>query len=215
MVCASNRYGLAPGGQNLVMSVEPVGLETAVLEGTDLAISTPFWTFVDRADGLRIKANVHVVDGRLVCRALELSIEEGEIDRKLLHSLGLATMIRRAASHVGWRVGELPRDEGWSEGSRFDAGVIASEVRRQLRSIPLLGPRQLTDAFLEQVAITYRQAINDRSKTTWMPVAALQQSWFGEKTSAEEATARRWIAMARKRGFLEPTVKGRKGRITV
>jgi hypothetical protein len=194
-----------------MMSVEPIGFEMAVLEGTDLAISSTFNTEVHRKDGLRIKATVHVVGGRLICRALELSTEDGDIDRKVLHGLGLATMIRQAASHAAARVGIPTADEQWSEESRFDAGVIASEVRRRLTLIPVLGPRQLTDVFLEQVAITYRQAIKDHSKTTWTAVAALQMSWFGEKTSAEEATARRWIALARKRGFLQPTVKGRKG----
>jgi hypothetical protein len=56
-----------------MMSVEPIGFEMAVLEGTDLAISSTFNTEVHRKDGLRIKATVHVVGGRLICRALELS----------------------------------------------------------------------------------------------------------------------------------------------
>jgi hypothetical protein len=193
-----------------VISVE-FGDETVVLEGTDLAISSPFTMEVIRKDGLHVKATVHVLDGRrLVCRTLELNTEHGEIDRKLLHGLGLATLIRQAAGFATWRVGVPTADERWSEESAFDAGVIRSDFQRHIKGIPLVGARRLTNDFFGQVAVVYRQAIKDR-KNTATAVAELQKSWFGLTTSAEEATARRWIAGARKRGCLEPTSKGRKG----
>jgi hypothetical protein len=137
---------------------------------------------VFRGDGLHIKATVHVADNgrRLVCRALELSTEDGQIDSHLLHALTLATLCRRAADHV----------------------VVGR--------IPLPKPHLLTDEFLAQVAVVYRQAIDDH-RTTWTAVAELQQSWFELKTSATETTARRWIALAREAGHLRKTIKGRKG----
>ncbi|HEY8756800.1 MAG TPA: hypothetical protein VIN65_10695 [Candidatus Dormibacteraeota bacterium] len=134
---------------------------------------------VFRGDGLHITATVHVADNgrRLVCRALELSTEDGQIDSHLLRALSLATLCRRAADHMVGR-------------------------------IPLPKPRSLTDEFLAQVAVVYRQAIH---RTTWTAVAELQQSWFGEKRPATETTARRWIALAREAGHLRETIKGRKG----
>jgi hypothetical protein len=193
-----------------MMSVE-FGFETAVLEGTDLAISSPFTMEVLREDGLRVRATAHVVDGRrLVCRALELSTEDGEIDRELLHGLGLATMLRQAANGAAWRVGKPTSNERRSGELRFDTGVIRSDLQRHIKGIPLIGPRKLTDEFLTQVAVVYRQAVKDRKKT-WSAVAELQESWFGVPGSAYENTARRWIAAARKRRFLKKTVQGRKG----
>ena len=186
------------------------GSGAELLEGTDLAVSSRFQIDTLRKDGLRVRATVHLVDGqRLVCRNLELSTERGEIDRTLLHGLGLATMIRQAAALATGRVGE-PAPGGHWEDSPFEAGAIHADVRRHIKRGPLGARRQLTDAFFAEVAATYRQAIKDREKTA-TAVARLHQSWFGYKTAGELPTARRWIAMARKGGFLEATVKGRKG----
>jgi hypothetical protein len=193
------------------ISVEPVGSEFTRLEGTDLAIESVFNIEGIREDGLRIRATAHVVDGRrLVCRSLKLTTETGEIDRRLLHGLSLATLLRQAVNGAVYRVGQPTPDERAAGASRFDAGVVRAELQRYMQGVPLVGPRQLTDDFLRQVADVYRQAIKDK-RATWEAVAALQKSWFGLETSAEEATARRWIQTARKRGSLGQTKKGQKG----
>jgi hypothetical protein len=188
-----------------MMRVE-FGDEVGVLEGTDLAVSYPISLEVDRPDGLRVTATVHVVDGRLVCRKLELSTEQGRIDRNLLHGLGLSTLIRQAANAGVGRLG-LPTSD---EDSRFDVGLVRSDLQRHIQGLPLVGPRRLTDEFLAEVAATYRKAIKDR-ETTWVAVARLQKSWFHLPGAAAESTARRWIGTARKRGFLKQTAQGRKG----
>lgn len=105
-----------------MMSVEPIGLEFAALEGTDLAISSPFVLEVLREDGLRLKATVHVVDGGLVCRELQLSTEQGQITGAVLNDLGLAAILQQAARHVARRLGEPTSDESLLEESRPDAG---------------------------------------------------------------------------------------------
>ncbi len=193
-----------------MISVE-AGFETVVLEGTDVAISSPFYLTVDRDDGLRIRATVDVVENRrLVCRHLELATENGEIDSKLLRGLSLATWLRQGANGAVWRVGEPTVEEPAVAGSRFDRSVIMRDLRRYMTGIPRVGPRELTDAFLEEVAAAYRQAIENHEPTA-AAVARLQRTLRGLKTNAEETTARRWIHAARTRGFLEPTVKGRKG----
>ena len=119
-----------------MMRVEPIGLEFAVLEGTDLAISSPFVLEALRDDGLRLKATVHVVNGRLVCRELQLSTEHGQITGAVLNKLGLAAVLQQAAGHVARRLGEPTTDERSSEESRPDAGVLASELQRRSKRIP-------------------------------------------------------------------------------
>ena len=193
------------------ISVEPGGSEVTRLAGTDLAIESVFTVNGIRADGLRIGATVHVVDGRrLVCRSLQLTTDAGEIDRQILHGLGLATLLRQAANGAVWRVGRPTSGESEAGESRFDVRVVRSDLQRYMKGVPLVGPRQLTDEFLVEVARVYRQAIEDHESTA-TAAARLQESWFGLETPAEEATARRWIQTARKRGFLGQTKKGRKG----
>jgi hypothetical protein len=123
-----------------MMSVEPIGLEFAALEGTDLAISSPFVLEVLRDDGLRLKATVHVVNGGLVCRELQLSTEHGQITGAVLNKLGLAAILQQAASHIARRLGEPTTDERFSEESRPDAGVLASDYQRKSKRIPLRRP---------------------------------------------------------------------------
>jgi hypothetical protein len=83
-----------------MMSAEPAGHEFAGLEGTDLAISSNFVVEAHRDDGLRLKATVQIVNGRLECRELELSTKHRPIDRASLDELGLATVLEQAASHI-------------------------------------------------------------------------------------------------------------------
>jgi hypothetical protein len=99
-----------------MMSVERAGIEFAGLEGTDIAISSPFVVEVLHADGLRLKATVHVVNGRLACRALELATEPAAIDRGVLYELGLATILQQAASHIAARLREPTMDESGPTG---------------------------------------------------------------------------------------------------
>lgn len=194
-----------------MMNVE-FGLERIRLDGTDLAIHTSFRLDVTRVDGLHIRASVQMAEGRLVCRALDLSTEHGEIDRKLLSGLGLATMIRQAADSGASRiVSKATWDEGLSDYSRFDAAVIKSDVkRRRINRVPLRRPWRLSDEFLKQVARTYLAAL-DNHESTAIAVGKLWEPWAGIKGIAPPSTVGRWIAAARARGFLKQTTKGRKG----
>jgi hypothetical protein len=83
-----------------MMSVEPASHEFAGLEGTDLAISSDFVVEVRRDGGRWLKATVHIVNGQLECRELELSTEHGQIDSAWLHELGMAAVLQQAASHI-------------------------------------------------------------------------------------------------------------------
>jgi hypothetical protein len=93
-----------------MMSVEPASHEFAGLEGTELAVSS---AFVVEAlhDGLRLKAIVQIVHGRLECRELELSTKHGQIDRASLDGLGLSTVLEQAASHIARCLREPASDE--------------------------------------------------------------------------------------------------------
>lgn len=94
-----------------MMSVEPASYEFAGLEGTELAVSSDFVVEASRDDGLRLKATVQIVHGRLECRELELSTKHGQIDRASLDELGLATVLERAASHIARCLHEPASDE--------------------------------------------------------------------------------------------------------
>lgn len=193
-----------------MMSVE-YGLEKIILED-DLAIHTSFVLNVSRKDGLHVRASIEMVKGRHVCRALELSTDHGEIDRKLLSGLGLATMIQQAAMSGASRVAEATTwNDDWSEPSRFDAGVIRSELKpRHIHRVTLRRPWRFTDEFLEDVADTYRSAVENHRNIA-EEVGKLQKRWVKIPGVAPPSTVGRWIDAARKRGFLQPTTKGRKG----
>jgi hypothetical protein len=137
---------------------------------------------VDRADGLTIKATVRLENGRPRCRVLELQSTGPSIDRDLLHALGLATLLRRAAGASGTPTA-LDKELGLTD--EFLA-LVAATYRQALTARPrettVSAVRKLGSNRLEQ---DYRDA----------PVS----------------TARRWIQAARQRGFLMKTVKGRKG----
>jgi hypothetical protein len=83
---------------------------------------------VSREDGLHIKATVPLAEGRPICRTLELSTEDGQIDRRLLDSLGLATLLRRAASAVP---GATPLPEPHQLTGEFLA-LVADTYRKAL-----------------------------------------------------------------------------------
>jgi hypothetical protein len=104
-----------------MISMEPAGQELAGLEDTNLAISCNFVVEVRRDGGLWLKATVHIVNGQLECRELELSTKHGQIDRAWLHELALAAVLQQAASHIARRLGERTSDESWSEEWRVAA----------------------------------------------------------------------------------------------
>jgi hypothetical protein len=135
---------------------------------------------VDRADGLTFTAAVGG-DGR--CHTLELHSSAAAIDRNLLKTLSLATLLRRAAAHVPGAYVPLERQPG------------------------------LSDAFLKQVAATYRQALKDHTNTA----EAVAQLGFGrveqDNDEAPVSTVGRWIKAAERRGYLKATSQGRKRRI--
>lgn len=149
------------------MTVEPTDDDGFVME-------------VERADGLTIRAIVEVADGRPRCRTLELRSTRGEIDRELLRTLSLATLLRRAA---------------------HGAAVVGMPVERQ---------PGLTDDFLAKVAEAYRLALTSRETTVTAVARLGRDRIEQYNTDAPMSTVGRWIKAAEQRGFLERTVQGRK-----
>ena len=135
---------------------------------------------VERADGLTIKATVEVADGRPRCRTLELRSTRGEIDRELLRSLSLATLLRRAA---------------------HGAAVVGMPVERQ---------PGLTDDFLAKVEEAYRRGLTKGKTTSSEVARLGRERDEQFKTDAPLSTVGRWIKAAEQRGFLERTIQGRK-----
>lgn len=192
-----------------VVSAEQQGEEWVVLPGSDLLVCSAFTLEADREDGLRLRATVYVEGGRLVCRALRVTSDRTGIDRGVLSGLGLATLFREVASRLAMRRGGPSPEEG-SDETRFDAGPIRDDFQRHIDRVRTGGPRRLNDEFLKVVADAYRRALVDREGTA-TAVARLAETSFGSKEPASEPTARRWIAAARHKGYLNPTAKGQKG----
>ncbi|MCU1451928.1 MAG: hypothetical protein JWN46_74 [Acidimicrobiales bacterium] len=91
--------------------------------------------------------------------------------------------------------------------SEFIAGrLIEAPNHVQLEASEILRKRarrrSLTDDLLQQVSSTYREAAADGAPTRAV----------SEKYSVAHSTAARWIAEARKRGFLTHTTRGRIGK---
>jgi hypothetical protein len=72
----------------------------------------------------------------------------------------------------------------------IDIATELSDAERSRR-----GRKPLTDKHLKEVAEVYREAISQRRST---------QRTIAEKWTIQYATARRWVAIARERGFLGP-----------
>jgi hypothetical protein len=138
---------------------------------------------VSRGDGLTIKATVRLAKGRPVCRALVLSTERGQIDRDVLHTIGLATLLRQAALAAVAPVGR----------------------------IPLGKPPGLTDEHLAKVTAAYRQASRNHENTATAVRRLGRDRVEQGYRDAPVSTARRWVGAARERGFLKQTTQGRKG----
>jgi hypothetical protein len=105
--------------------------------------------------------------------------------------------------HVTTEAGHVEEDAGSFKLTPVTTGAEVAAAFEQTRPAGERGRRRLTDEFLEEVANVYRTALEAGDAA---PRRAVQE-WQGVPTQ----TAARWIAEARRRGFLGDTRPGKAG----
>lgn len=160
-------------------------------------------TSPDNLGGLEIRIRIEVTRP-FRARCTELAIlgsAQGVITAEILRRVSLGRLVREAvaetASHFEFR-GTTP--DGMSKFAMFSgageeiyAATLASVGRG---SAP-------TDRDLKEIADLYRAAIASGSRSPTREV--------GERKHVARSTAARWIAKARSKGFLGPSIRGRGG----
>jgi len=146
----------------------------------------------ERVTGPAVRLRIVLHDGRPEVDevAVVRRPEDPEITSTLLAEIRLAEIVNYCVERLGW-LAYLPRfihpsatDEERSDAAQAAAGQSAIASRRR---------RMVTDALLRDVALIYA------SDATGAPTKAVSDQLF---TSHRNAT--RWVALARKRGFLAP-----------
>ena len=152
------------------------------------------WLYADNGHGDRVNVRFRVNDrGRL--EPVELRLEtERPIDSTMLRQLPLAMMELAANS------GQVQRVEAASE-PHPPAGPLLAPHRRgsALLKVP---PGAKPDWFYERLAVAYSNLALRSNR----PAVLL-----AERNGVPVTTVHRWVKEARRRGFLPPGQKGRRG----
>lgn len=150
---------------------------------------------------------IRVVDGQPACVSIT-SLTHG-LTGALLREIAIATLVREAATASTVRV--LTTGDGLFGARYVDGGPgfghLMEDLRTVLATIEGHGRRRIMSAtFLGEVALVYREAFKKG-----LPPAKVVEETFGPTTPEN---ARRWIAVARKEGFLGPApTKGKAGEL--
>jgi hypothetical protein len=171
--------------------------------GNGLALRQPLVIPVtDTGGGHLCDVDIGIVGGKPGCVAIRA--REKALTVTMLRNLPqLSTLVEKAAranvvrvvrTEDGEFVGEMYVDKAPPS---FDR--LRSELDAELR--PTRRKRTLTDGFLQDVAEAYREAVQAGVSTQ----SAIQGRWLTSATNA-----RRWVALARERGFLGPAPAERK-----
>lgn len=170
-----------------------------------------------------LELHLAVHEGEAVCTAARFVQREGgpPITPRGVRTVPLTRYVRAATACAAWRVeedaaggvrlmsvspdGEHVEDAGRSfKLTPVATGAEVAAAFEQTRPAGERGRRRLTDEFLEDVAKVYRAALEAGDAA---PRRAVQE-W---QKGAPSQTAARWVAEARRRGFLGETRPGRAG----
>lgn len=151
--------------------------------------------------------SIGIIKGRPACKSIS-SYKRG-LTGSFLRQLPLASLVRDAAATSTVRV--LKTDEGVF-GARYveggpGFGQLHDDLREELSEVEGQSRRRtMNEDFLTQVAAIYRKAFHHG-----MAPAKYVQACLGPTS---DANARRWVAAARREGFLGPAPKrGKAGEI--
>ena len=143
-------------------------------------------------------------DGHFVCTGLRLNHRtdrETEITAADLRGIRLPEIVKEAVRVLD------AEDPAWQ---RFFLGYEIPKVAARAKRRAQPGPSGYDDAFYEEVAAKYREAV---AREPRRPYEHFRRQ-FGKKPVAM-STARRWVLTARKKGMLGPTVRGKKGELAL
>jgi hypothetical protein len=195
-----------------MLSMEEIGESEAVPFGDGLALLQPLSIPLRNPQGEDLaELELGVVDGRPACVAIHARGHTrltGTFLRQLPPLRKLVTwaingkVVRVMRHDDGRIVGELyVRGQGAGvyidrERAEHPFGALREELTAELEDESKASARQaLTDEFLKQVTSTYKEAAAKGVSTQ----KAIQERW-----PTSPANARRWVAHARRRGFLGP-----------
>lgn len=151
---------------------------------------------------------IRVVDGRPTCVSIT-SLQHG-LTGSLLRQIPIANLVREATVAATVRVLKTP--EGIFGARYVDGGPgfgqLLADLRAELATVDERARRRvLSPEFLGDVAALYREAI-----ALGVPPARAVEDALGPTTPTN---ARRWVAAARREGFLGPApAVGRAGELT-
>lgn len=176
--------------------------------GPSLGLLTPCTASIVINDESIGHITISVINGRPGCVSI-WSRKHG-LTGALLRQLPIAGLVRDATIASTVRV--LKADDGIFGARYVDGGLgfghLLSDLRAELAAVEDRGRRRVVNsAFLAQVADVYRSALGKM-----IPPAKHVQTILGPTTPAN---ARRWIAAARREGFLGPAPgRGKAGEIS-
>jgi hypothetical protein len=153
--------------------------------------------------GLGMDCDIEVDDyGRPHCKRFEVrALGDGEVTGAMLRQIPVAEWVGKSLAAIAF---EVHPPDAKDERVRLTPGVPPAEVtgfrenmRRPRRGSPL------TDEHLQQVADLYRDALARRLPNPTETIA--------DDMHAARSTAARWVALARQRGLLGESLRGRAG----
>jgi hypothetical protein len=173
--------------------------------GPSLGLLIPCYADIVIDDGVTIgRVGVRIADGKPACTSI-VAVPGKGLTGALLRQLPLAVLVQEAAITNTVRVLEI---EGELFGARYveggpGFGSLHDDLRRELAAVGERSRRRvIDDAFLAEVARVYREAF------AWgRPPALAVEDALGPTTPTN---ARRWIAAARREGFLGPAPAARR-----
>lgn len=147
---------------------------------------------------LRCELEIEIRDGRPECLAIHCHGRPGSgVTGKRLRDLALDTYVREATATASRPRGDS--GDGWTWASQdvdqFTDALSTLPARRRRRRVD--------DEHLRRVAAVYSEAM---AKLSPHPVEEVVDVF-----RVSRSTAGRWVMLARQRGFLGPTKRGRAG----
>lgn len=190
--------GVTPRGVVFHASWDMVETDTVHI-GEGVFLPERFRARFTSPDDHVVEMEIVVEDGVPVCNEVQVlrNPARPSLTGLELRRFPLAEWVSYACSRIGFANHggvTASRTEFGSEERRAD---IEGTVRKAQQR------RRVTDEHLKEVALVYR------ANKDGHPIEALRERFGGPGRNLGHSTARRWVTLARERGFLPPTTRGK------